>query len=280
MELSRLSKIEQEYKEIHSKHSCCKQLLKNKEEELQAKIGIISNIQERLTLIEETSAHELEFLSNGIENLKECFRLEISKKEQEIILKIKATSSINSRRETELIDEIHNLQEECVKIKSHYSQILNYKEEEKNILEQDKQKLKGTIKNLEEKFEEISTSFDLNESKNYSLEYHKEFSESNKSFNGKKIKQLENNGFLHRKIDENDYYEGFISRKENEIKEIRGKFEERFRKKVQDTQEKVLVWKNKIRDDLSQLKKYFYEENIQGSSLILEKLEKTVSMII
>ena len=276
---SKIKGMESDYRGITDQNKILKQNLKNKEEELAEKNSMITTIQDRLNNLEISSIRELDFLKSGIHSLKECFNLEITKNEQEILLKFQNSASINGSRERELIDEIQFLQEECEKIKSHYAQIIRYKEEEKSILEENAIKLKQTIVELEERVEHLGSRNDFGERKNFGPDFKRELAENNMLHSDKreKFKIEERSGG---RIEGSEHYQRMIDRKENEFNEFKAKFDERLRKKVQQTQEKILVWKNRIREDLSSLKVMIMSERNEKPMFLIEKIEKTVSMII
>lgn len=256
----KLEWLETDYESLNSKVKILKQTLKYREQEIIEKNSEFSMMKDHLDSIEESSIKELEFLKNGIQSLKDCFNLEISKNEQEILLKFQSTVSMNSQRENELLEEIQHLRDECNKLKSHYSQIIQYKEEEKCLLEQEKSKLKNSVRELEEN--------SIGDKKYYG-EYRKELSENNKNY-----------GKNERLLGEKQNWESLYGKKEQELKILKAKFEARLRKKVQETQEKILLWKNKIREDLYCLKSNLSFHNSEKSYLLVEKIEKTVNMII
>jgi gas vesicle protein len=65
-----------------------------------------------------------------------------------------------------------------------------------------------------------------------------------------------------------------------DLKTIKSKFEDRLKKKTQDIHEKISGWKNKIREDIALLKKNLPDQSLEKIVLILEKIEKTVSMVV
>jgi hypothetical protein len=222
------------------------------------KSEIIQMLKEKIHSIEQSSSKELEFLKSGIESLKECFRLEISKKEQEILLKFQPY-------EQDLLQEIQNLHDENSKLKTHYSQLLMYKDEEKSLLEQDKNNLKNLIKNLQIRNEGAKSP--LYENKISRFETSESFDPRNSFLNERNL----------RPEHDKEAFQMILERKEQEFAAFKLSFEKRWKKKTKEIQEKVSMWKGKIREDINYLKKVAGQDK---AALAIERLEKTVSLII
>lgn len=219
----------------------------DKNSEILKKSEIIQMLKEKIHNVEESSLKELEFLKSGMESLRECFRLEISKKEQEVLLKFQPY-------EQDLLQEIQNLHEENTKLKTHYHQLLMYKDEEKMLLEQDKNNLKILVHSLRTE----GKKSEVNESMEWKPSYL-----GDKNARPEKDKEIAQ----------------MIERKEQEFNDFKTSFENRWRKKTKEIQEKISAWKNKIREDVNYLKRTISQGH-EKSEIAIERLEKTVSLII
>lgn len=218
---------------------------------------IIQIFKEKIAALEQSSARELDYLKSGIESLKDCFRLEISKKEQEMVLKFQPY-------EQELLQEIQNLQDECVKLKTHYNKLLQYKEEEKSLLEQDKIKLKNIIHGMQ-----YRSKTPANDSRLcfYDLADSSEINPMN----------LVENSKGYRLEAEKESFKQVLDKKEKEFLQFKKNFDKRWEKKIKETQEKISAWKVKLREDISAIKKVIGTDKI---IVAVERLERSVGLII
>lgn len=216
---------------------------------------IIEIFKQKISALEQSSSKELDFLKSGIESLKDCFRLEISKKEQEMLLKFQPY-------EQELLQEIQNLQDECSKLKNHYSKLLQYKDEEKCLLEQDKMNLNRVIKEMQ-----YRSRTPANDSKLYFYDF-ADSSEINPMTLAENLRGCKA---------EKDGVKPVAEKKDSEFSKFKKNFEKRWEKKVKETQEKICNWKIKLRDNISAVKKAIGTDHIL---LAIEKLEKSVGLII
>ncbi|CAG9310357.1 unnamed protein product [Blepharisma stoltei] len=286
--------LQAQYQDLNSQYQRAKEFLNNKQEEILSKNQEIYKMEEKSRLSEENYMKDKKNLQDQLESIRKQYSQEMINREKEYYDKIEEISK-EYRHEVEKQTataefEIEKIKTEVQKSKEHFNQMLNYKEEEIDALNDDRQKLQSMITEMESKIFELSTSLDqtVTESKRMSSELSRlkeNGIEASIRFDQETAKLKDEVAILNDRLrEESEYYKQIIERRETEIIQIKDRFEDRLKKRVMIFQEKTSTWKEKIRQEIDFLHKYMIDLSSPSQKDktfgLLERLEKIVSSMI
>ncbi|CAG9325654.1 unnamed protein product [Blepharisma stoltei] len=280
--------LQNNFKEISEKNSNLKSKLKEKEESINEKSKILFRLDEQIKIIEENSERELNSLYDSVEILKETLRSELFQKEQDYLKQIEEIKHDHEKMlEKDTLTrefDMESFRIEAQRSKDHYIKLLSIKEEELDVLNQDRKKLQDVIYELEGKVNDLSITLDQSiiERKkiNAELVRHKEndLELSNKSTISNLRLQEENDQLNQRMTEEAAYFNQLLQRRDEEITQLKDKFEERLKKRVMISQEKISNWKTRLRQEIEFFRKSGTQD-MQALNGFMDRLEKLISNI-
>lgn len=245
-------------------------------------------LDEQIKLIEENSSNELNNVYDSAEYLKDMIRSEMFQKEQEYLKLIeeirKDYDKIIEKESLNREFDLESIRIEASRSKDHYSKLMSIKDEEIEVLNQDRKKLQEIIGELEDKINDLSSSLDQSivERKRMSVELARQkendFEFTNKSTLSNLRLQEENEILNQRMVEESGYFGQLLERRDDEIRQLKEKFEDRLKKRVVISQEKISNWKSRLRQEVDCLRQNPYQDS-QAVNGFMDRVEKLVSSI-